>query len=322
MKATEGPGTAGTSRAAPVERAVRVIREQAAYVGYLGAARLAATLPGWLVLPTAVLTGRCAMALMARRRHLVTRHLRRVVGADLAGRPLRRLVASVFVSYARYWLETFRLPSQEAAAIVAAVEADGIEFLDAARHADRGAILASAHFGGFDVGGAWLAATGRPPTTVVERVRPARLFDWFVAKRRSLGIEVVAHEPGAFDELRRVLAAGGIVALVCDRDLGRRGVDVEFFGEHTTLPAGPARLALETGAPLLPVAVYCEGHRHRAVIRPPIQVQVTGCERDDVARVTQQLAWELEALIRVAPEQWHLMVPNWPSDPRPAAGCH
>jgi lauroyl/myristoyl acyltransferase len=91
-------------------------------------------------------------------------------------------------------------------------------------------------------------------------------------------------------------------------------VEVEFFGERTTLPAGPATLSLRTGAPILPTAIYHEGRRHRGVARPPVPTVRTGSLRDDVGRVTQLLARELEDLIRHAPEQWHLMQPNWPSD--------
>jgi KDO2-lipid IV(A) lauroyltransferase len=93
------------------------------------------------------------------------------------------------------------------------------------------------------------------------------------------------------------------------------GTEVEFFGERTTLPSGPATLALRTGAPLLPAAIYFRGRRlHHGVMRPPVPVERTGRLRDDVALVTQLLARELEELIRVAPDQWHLLQPNWPSD--------
>ncbi|HKA85872.1 MAG TPA: hypothetical protein VKD21_18540, partial [Acidimicrobiales bacterium] len=92
-----------------------------------------------------------------------------------------------------------------------------------------------------------------------------------------------------------------------------------FFGETTTLPSGPAVLALRTGAPLIPTGVYDQGGgRHHAVIRPPIPVERRGSFRDDVARITQAMAGELEGLIRRRPEQWHLLQPNWPSD-RPGA---
>ena len=108
-----------------------------------------------------------------------------------------------------------------------------------------------------------------------------------------------------------------MVCLLCDRDLDHTGVEVEFFGERTTLPAGPATLAIRTGAALLPTAVYFTPryNGHHGLVRPPIKIQRMGGLREDVARVTQLLARELEFLIRRAPEQWHLFQPNWPSDP-------
>jgi KDO2-lipid IV(A) lauroyltransferase len=106
-----------------------------------------------------------------------------------------------------------------------------------------------------------------------------------------------------------------LVGLVCDRDLARTGIEVEFFNERTTLPAGPATLALRTGAALLPTAVYFAGPGHRGLVRPPIPVERHGKGlRDDVTRITQLVAYALEDLIRVAPQQWHLLQPNWPSD--------
>ena len=113
----------------------------------------------------------------------------------------------------------------------------------------------------------------------------------------------------------RALRDNRIVCLLSDRDLTGDGVEVEFFGERTTLPAGPATLAVRSAAALLPVAVYFEaGRGHRGVVRPPISTARQGGLRDDIGRITQCLAHEFEALIRVAPEQWHLLQPNWPSD--------
>jgi KDO2-lipid IV(A) lauroyltransferase len=97
-------------------------------------------------------------------------------------------------------------------------------------------------------------------------------------------------------------------------------VEIEniVFGERTTLPAGPATLGLRIGAPILPVGVYVTNsyNGHHALVRPPVSaVRSGGGLREDVARITQSLAHELEFLIRRAPEQWHLFQPNWPSDP-------
>jgi KDO2-lipid IV(A) lauroyltransferase len=152
-------------------------------------------------------------------------------------------------------------------------------------------------------------------TAVVERLEPTDLFDWFVGLRQSFGFEIVALGPEAGTATVRALKANHVLALLCDRDLTGTGPEVEFFGERTTLPAGPATLALRTGAPILPTAIYFDGPRSRhAVVLPALDTTRQGKLRDDVQRVTQDLAAALEALIRKAPEQWHLLQPNWPSD--------
>jgi KDO2-lipid IV(A) lauroyltransferase len=141
------------------------------------------------------------------------------------------------------------------------------------------------------------------------------LFDWFADVRESAGIEIVPLGPDAGSDLLNLLRDGRVITLLCDRDILGNGVEVEFFGERTTLPSGPALLALSTGATLLPAAVYFEARgRHRAVVQPPVPVERKGRLRDDVQRVTEDLVGRLEDLIRAAPEQWHLMQPNWPSD--------
>jgi len=149
---------------------------------------------------------------------------------------------------------------------------------------------------------------------VVEPVEPPELFEWFAEFRQGLGLTVVPLGPEATAGVLRTLRAGGVVGLLSDRDLGGTGIDVEFFGEHTTLPAGPATLALRTGAPLVPCAVFFDGDGHRGVICPPLDTSRHGSLREDVARITQLLADALAELIRRAPDQWHVFQPNWPSD--------
>lgn len=246
---------------------------------------------------------------------MLERHLRRVHGADLAGPQLNREVRRALASYARYWAESFRLPGTSPAELAAAMTYEGLENVEVAAAAGHGVILALPHLGGWDFGGAWLASLGFRLVAVVEPVEPPELFDWFAGLRRSLGMEVLPLGPGAGNTTLRRLKEGAVMALVCDRDIGGTGVEVEFFGERTTLPGGPATLALRTGAALVPSAVYFRGRGgHHAVMGTPLEAARHGRLRDDVARVTQELAFRLEALIRRAPEQWHLLQPNWPSD--------
>ncbi len=249
------------------------------------------------------------------RRLMVGRHLQRVYGHSLSRITLERKIRSAFDSYARYWIESFRLSSTDRAALEAGMSWEGVGYVEDALAKGTGVIMALPHLGGWDFGGAWFASAGYPATVVVEVLEPPELFDWFVEMRRAAGLTVVAHGPKAGAAILTALRRNELVGLVCDRDLARTGVEVEFFGERTTLPAGPATLALRTGAALLPTAVYFEGSRHHGIVRPPVPVERSGVGlRHDVARITQLLAYELESLIRRAPEQWHLLQPNWPSD--------
>jgi phosphatidylinositol dimannoside acyltransferase len=224
-------------------------------------------------------------------------------------------VYGTFDSYARYWAESLALPGVDHATLDAGIWIDGWSHITDGLEGGRGVILALPHLGGWEWAGFWLAEVARRPVSVVvERLEPPELFDWFLALRERLGMKVIPLGPGAGTAVVRALKANQIVCLLSDRDIDGGGVEVSFFGEKTTLPAGPATLALRTGAPLLPTAVYYADPGHRGNVLPPVPAERTGRLRDDVARVTQALASEMEALIRAAPDQWHLLQPNWPSD--------
>ena len=247
---------------------------------------------------------------------MVRRHLRRVMGDGLAGRELDRAGARAFRSYAQYWADSFRLAGLSGEDLDRVVERRGFEHLEAGAARGRGVILAVPHLGSWDLGGAWLSSVGYPLTVVVEPLEPPELFDWFVELRQAAGMSVVPLGRRAGPAILRTLRGGGVVALLSDRDLVGKGVEVAFFGEKTTLPPGPATLALRTGATLLPAAVISVGaDRHRVVVRSPLSIERRGDVADDVARITQAMAGELEELIRLAPDEWHLFQPNWPSDP-------
>jgi phosphatidylinositol dimannoside acyltransferase len=252
-----------------------------------------------------------------QRRAMIERHLRRV-DPTLSGLRLRRAVQEAFDSYARYWLESFRLPSLSRRAVAAGFEVDGYHHVTDALDAGRGAIILLAHLGGWEGADRWIADQGIPITVVVERIDPPELFDWFVDLRSRLGMTVVPLGPEAGTAVMTALRDNHLVCLLADRDLQGGGPEVEFFGERTTLPPGPAIMALRTGAPILPTGVYFTGRidGHFGWVRPPVPAErIEKRLRDDVQRITQAAAQELEILIRRAPSQWHLFQPNWPSDP-------
>jgi KDO2-lipid IV(A) lauroyltransferase len=291
------------------------LRRDPRYLGYRAGALVARALPRASLAPATRLLGKAGSRAMAGRREVVERNLRRIHGADRSKREIDREVGLVFESYARYWLESFRLPGTHPAMVEDGIVVDGYHHVDEALDKGGGVILALPHLGGWEWAAFWLAeCKGRQVTAVVEPVDPPELAEWFVGLRRDIGINVVPLGPSAGTECVRALKANHVLCLLCDRDLAGGGIEVEFFGERTTLPGGPATLALRSGAPLLPSAVYFEGSAHRGRTGPPMDVERQGKLRDDVARVTQELAVKLEELIRRAPDQWHLMQPNWPSD--------
>ena len=278
---------------------------------YRGAARIAQLVPERLLPGLGRVAGRLGGWPQRANREMSARHQRRVSGrADPAA------VHGVFQWYGRYWLEILRLPADvRNGAVDPNFTIEGYEHVTEALAKGKGAILALPHLGGWEWAAAWMAKRGHHMLAVVEPLDPPELLEWFARQREAIGLEVVPMGPDVSRTVLRALRDNRIVCLLSDRDLTGDGVEVEFFGERTTLPAGPATLALRTGASLLPVAVYFEdGRGHRGVVRPPISAARHGSLRDDIGRITQCLAQEFEALIRVAPEQWHLLQPNWPSD--------
>jgi lauroyl/myristoyl acyltransferase len=253
------------------------------------------------------------------QRAMVERHQRRV-DPGLNGAELQRRVREVFRSYGRYYGESFRLPTIGADELDRGLTLEGFEHVEESLARGVGPMLVLPHLGSWEWCAYWLTRVRKVPVTaVVERVEPPALFDWFVEFRERIGMEIVPLGPDAGRSIVKAIKQAQVIALLCDRDIAGGGTEVTFFGETTTLPSGPAVLALRTGAPLIPTAIYDQGGgRHHAVIRPPIPAERRGSFREDVARITQAMASELEGLIRRRPEQWHMLQPNWPSD-RPGA---
>ena len=297
------------------------------YFAYRAGEAIARAVPPVVGTPLARGLAQLAPAVMAERRAQVERNLRRIHGVDYGGAAMRRDVAATFDSYGRYFYELFRLSTLTPEWINEHFHCTGIEHVRAGVDAGTGAVLALPHLGNWDFAGAWLALQDFRVAVVAEPVEPPELFEWFVETRARLGMRVISLSPSAGTDVLRALRANEVVCLLADRDLTGDGIGVDFFGERTTLPGGPAMSALRSGAPLLPVGCYFLPHGDsRADIRAPLDTTRSrarsgaGRLRDDLARVTQDLAHAYEDLIRVEPTHWHLLQPNWPSDRAPFPG--
>lgn len=239
-------------------------------------------------------------------------NLRRVVGPDVSPDQLRRLSRAAMRSYLRYWREVFRLPVIPADKIMAGMrintDLEGVAFGYLA--AGRGVIFALPHTGNYEQAGAYIIRRGAGSfTTVVERLSSAPVFDKFLEFRQSLGMEVLPHAGGVDPSgvLAERLKEGRLVCLVCDRDLSASGVEVQFFGEPARMAAGPAVLAEETGAALMPVTLWFQGEQWGAHIYPEVTVPADGDRREKIAAMSQQMAQAFEQGIAEHPTDWHML---------------
>ncbi|MFF5568846.1 phosphatidylinositol mannoside acyltransferase [Streptomyces sp. NPDC012623] len=248
-------------------------------------------------------------------------NLARVV-PDAGPEKLAALSKAGMRSYTRYWMESFRLPSWSRQRVSDGVEIKDIDLLFDGLATGRGVVLALPHMANWDLAGAWLTrARDVPFTTVAERLKPETLYDRFVAYRESLGMEVLPHTGGsAFGLLARRLRAGGLVCLVADRDLSSSGVEVDFFGDRARMPAGPALLAQQTGALLLPAALWFDGSPvMRGQVYPAIEIPGTGTRAEKTSVMTQAVADAFAAGIAEHPEDWHMLQRLWLTDLEPGA---
>lgn len=280
------------------------LRQWGGYALYRVLSGLFGLLPEPAMRRTGEVLGRLLSYVAGDRRRMSVRHIKRVMGEDADA---ERLSRDAFASYGRYWAETFWVRPRRIADMAAHTSVDGADIVLA--HRDRGGlILALPHLGNWEAAGIEGANLGLDLVAAAELLPNPLISEWFIEQRAMFGIEVVLVKAGASAELLSRLKAGKTLALPSDRDLKGQGVPVIFFGEETTLPAGPFVLARRSGAPVLPVATYFRpGRGHHFVVREPLR-------EAPIEEMAQELAGHFEAFIRAHPTQWHLLQPLWPSD--------
>jgi lauroyl/myristoyl acyltransferase len=234
-------------------------------------------------------------------------------GQDFDGAELRTLSRAVMRSYARYYLETFRLQTipRERIQNGMHVNQPNVDLTLEHLKNGRGVIYALPHMGDFEQAGLWINLVGAGSfTTVAERLEPEAVFERWLKFRSALGMEVLPTTggPHPFGVMAQRLRAGKLVCIVADRDLSDTGVEVDFFGEKALLPAGPAALAVQTGAALMPVITSFVGETEwAAYVHDEIPVPPDGDRKQKVAAMTQQMAAVFEAGIKEHPQDWHML---------------
>jgi lauroyl/myristoyl acyltransferase len=245
-------------------------------------------------------------------------NLRRVLGPDADGPQLRAVSRESMRSYARYWLEVFRLPVIPVERLVSGMQEEGeIETTLGYVKAGRGVVFALPHMGNWDQAGAWIIARGAGSfTTVMERLKPESVYERFVAFREGLGMEVLPASGGnsRFGVLAQRLRAGKVVCLPADRDVTGSGIEVDFFGERARMMPGPAALAVQTGAALVPAILWYTADGWGVYFYPEIEVPADGDRKQKAAVMTQRLADAFAEGIRKHPADWHMLQPVFTAD--------
>jgi KDO2-lipid IV(A) lauroyltransferase len=286
------------------------MRERLIEAGFAAGWRLVRMMP----LPVARSLFRRAADRAYRRNGPGTQRLRRNLAQVVPDLP-DHLVRDGLRSYARYWLEAFRLPSQTREQFLAGfgIAPEHYDWLKTGVAEGHGVILALPHVGNWDAAAAWVVSNDWPMVTVAERLKPESVYRQFVEYREKLGMEVLpltGGERAPLDVLAERLGQGWMVALLGDRDLSRNGVEVQFFGGRTRMPAGPAILAIRTGAPLYAVDLSFTDTQTYAVLRritPPAE----GPLDQRVKATTQLLADAYAAGIADHPQDWHMLQKLW-----------
>jgi KDO2-lipid IV(A) lauroyltransferase len=281
-----------------------------AYWAYRSAERLARTLPERTARKLFELGGEAAYRLAPKIRATVLENQAQVLGRPVADPLVVGSTKEAFRLYARYWFEAFRVLDYSDRRITREFEMQGLELLTERMDAGKGVIAVLPHMGNWDAVGRYLKAVGVDVVSVAERLRPERLNRLFLEHRRALGMRIYGTDRSHLGrQLKSELSQGSLVALVADRDLSGRGVEVQMFGRKRRLPLGPAMLSLSTGSQVFSATVRQLDVGWHCRVEGPIEIEPTGEMRRDAEALTRAIARAFERSISTNPADWHLFQP-------------
>jgi lauroyl/myristoyl acyltransferase len=309
--------TNGGSRAG---RLLQRVREKATVRAYRSASWVLGHLPEGPIVALAQLGFLAGYALWPAKRRAITANASHVLGLP-AGHPrVGRLARAVYRAYAGYVVGLMRLPALPPDVPARMVDVGGEHGLESFRRLHeslrddgRAMIIVTLHVGSMETLAAAMASHGFPAYGVADDSAYPELYALLAEQRRRWGVQVIAWRN--LREIHRVLRDAGILALLVDWGYRSDGIPVRFFGDWTTLPAGPAVLAAKTGAAIVPV-VNRRGRDGRYQAEHGEPIEVTSGSPAAIQRATQAVADALQRAIEIAPEQWYSFKPIWPDTDR------
>ena len=301
--------TAAESPEATTAAAVERTRERLTHLAYRIGERVINILPRSVVLPLAAAAGNAAFDLAGSKRDVVQGNLAHPMAGDPQDPAVRRAARRSFRAYGKYLVDMMRMAEMTPATAERLVRIDNVEVLDEARAGGTGVLLCTVHVGGMDLLAPGLARYGESLYVVADDTTYGSLYEHLKEVRARHGLYVIGWRN--LRGIYRALRDRQSLVLFCDGGFRHGDVPVEFLGEATTFPIGPASLSARTGAPIIPVACQrTEDDAYRARGLPLIRC--ASSKPAEIYRATQALADALGSVIRSDPAQWYMFRPVWP----------
>jgi KDO2-lipid IV(A) lauroyltransferase len=282
------------------------VRRRSDYPAYLALRALIGFVRPWpraVALGTGAALGRTARDVFGLRREVADQNLAAAF-PELSSQEREGLARRVYAHFGRVAADFLRLAAGGARAVPPLVRTvDGEALLGRLAARGRGVIMVAGHHGNWELGAAWLAAAGLPVAAVVKPPSNPWVAEYLERGRRAMGIETIPM-PEARTGVPVALAAGRIVGLVADQGAMRGSTWAPFFGRPTKTAEGPGFFAARTGAPVIFAGMIAEPDgRYRGVVEL-LDEEPQGEPRELVLRIATLFRQRLEAVVRLAPEQY------------------
>lgn len=296
-------------------RLVRAVASATSHLWFPGSVFFARSVPRGISYPLARSIGGGYFRLRPKYRTAIQSNLSIILGKSPDSASVRRAADEMVRGHAAAWLDFLHFatrPPEESARLVESVV--GFSHIVEARASGKGVLLLTAHLGNWEVGGLMLAQVRQP----IHVVLVPDIFPGVERARRRLharsGVTEIPIDRSLAPALAvlRALDSNAIVAMQGDRDFNNTGVAVPFFGRPAFFPRGPMRVAMATGAAVLPAFILrtADG-RYRAVIEKPLEIVRTADRDASLKENLSRYVAILEGYVRANPEQWYCFYPFW-----------
>jgi KDO2-lipid IV(A) lauroyltransferase len=293
------------------------IRNTLFYWGVLFFVKVLRILPRHAAIALLRTFARIAFPLAGRSRKKTIKHLTMAYEKEKSPAEIKALAKNVFLHFFTVTADFIRLPVMIRQGINKFVTVEGIEHLDKAIAANEtGIMMLTAHFGNWEILGAWLAQNGYPMRVVGIPLFDPRLDKILVDTRNRAGYTNIARGSGTRGIIRS-LREGHPIGMLIDQDTNVQGKFVTFFGRPTHTPTGPLILARKFNVPVVPIFMrLCDDFTYHIECKEPVKLEHTDDEERDLLVNTQKCSDVYEEVIRKHPEQWAWMHKRWKTQPK------